>query len=144
MSKHLATVPMTIIPLVLYLVVAGIFGGVSEGHPEVWGRIAFSVTLLSGGVFTMANEHLILIVGLVCLFFEIWKSTRQTSQEMVDQVFSMLVFIAYLVLFITVSRCSMAVFFLLMLISLIDVIAGFLVSLRTARRSLAVENNLGA
>jgi len=141
MMRHFATIPLTIIPLILYLLVAFSYGSLA-GHPDVWDEGWLNFTLMSGGKFTLLNEHLALIVGLICLFFEIWKATRQTSQEAFDQVFSMLVFIIYLVLFITVAKCSHAVFFLLMLISLIDVVAGFLVSLRSARRSLAVESNI--
>lgn len=140
MSRHLMTIPLTIIPLVLFLLIAFIFSGTTQ--PEVWDRSFLSFHMISGGTFTLLNEHLILFIGLVCLFFEIWKSTRQTLQEMAEQVISMLVFVIYLVLFITVARCAHAVFFLLMIISLIDVIGGFLVSMRTARRSLAVESDI--
>jgi len=139
--RHISTVPLTIIPLIIYLLVAFSYGSFA-GHPDVWDEELFNVAMMSGGRFTLLMEHLILIIGLICLFFEIWKSTRQTNREAVDQVLAVAVFIVYLVLFITVAKCAPAVFFLLMLISLIDVVAGFLVSLRTARRSLAVENDL--
>jgi hypothetical protein len=140
--RHIATIPLTIIPLIVYLAVAFSVGALS-GHPNIWDEESvFNFTLMSGGKFTLLNEHLVMIIGLVCLFFEIWKSTRLSSQEAVDQIVSILVFIVYLVLFITVARCSHAVFFLLMLVSLIDVVAGFLVSLRASRRSLSVENDL--
>jgi len=139
--RHISTIPLTIIPLVIYLVVAFSYGSLA-GHPDVWDEGWINFNLMSGGKFSLLNEHLIILVGLICLFFEIWKSTRQTSQEALDQVLSMLVFIIYLVLFIIVSKCSHAAFFLLMVISLIDVVAGFLVAMRTARRSLSVENDL--
>jgi hypothetical protein len=141
MTRHLTTIPLTVIPLIIYLIVAFTYGSLS-GHANVWDGEVITFTLISGGKFTLLGEHIMLLIGLFCLFIEIWKSTRQTRQEVYDQVFSMLVFIVYLVLFITVAKCSAAVFFLLMLISLIDVVAGFLVSLRTARRSLSVENDL--
>jgi len=140
--KFLSIVPLTIIPLVIYLIVAFSYGTLA-GHADVWDEGWINLTLISGGKFSPLNEHLILVVALVILFFEIWKATRQTNQEAFEQVFSILVFVLYIVLFITVAKCAHAVFFLLMLISLIDVAAGFLVSLRTARRSLAVENNAG-
>ncbi len=139
--RHIATIPLTIIPLIIYLLIAFSYGSLS-GHPDVWDEGWINFNLLSGGKFSLLNEHLILLVGLLCLFFEIWKSTRQTNQEAFDQVLSMLVFIIYLVLFIIVAKCSHAVFFLLMIISLIDVVAGFLVAMRSARRSLSVENDI--
>jgi hypothetical protein len=139
MTRHLSIFPLTIIPLLIYLIVSFSYGALA-GHPNVWDEELVTFNLMSGGKFTILMEHFILIIGLVCLFFEIWKATRLTNQEAYEQVTSMIVFIVYLVLFITVAKCSHAVFFLLMIISLIDVVAGFLVSLRAARRSLAVDN----
>jgi hypothetical protein len=139
--RHFATIPLTIIPLIIYLIVAFSYGSLT-GHPDVWDEGWINFTMMSGGKVTLLNEHLVILAGLVCLFFEIWKATRQTNQEAFDQVLSMLVFIVYLVLFITLSKCSHAAFFILMVISLIDVVAGFLVAMRAARRSLSVENDI--
>jgi hypothetical protein len=143
MLKHLSNIPLTIIPLIVYLIVSFTFPEAGAGHPPVWDSIVFDGTLLSGGRFTLLLQHLLLIFALLFLFVEILKSTRQTSQEIYDHLFSMIAFIIYLVLFITVPRCAHAVFFLLMCVALIDVIAGFTVTIRTARRELSVERDTG-
>ena len=144
MSKYLQPIPLTVIPLIVYLIVVLFSHGASEGHPGVWDLPALpTVTMLSGGQFTMLWEHVLLSFALIFLFIEILKSTRQTSTEIYDHMLSMIVFIVQLVLFITVARCAHAVFFILTLISLIDVIAGFLVSMIAGRRSLQVEHSAG-
>jgi hypothetical protein len=51
----------------------------------------------------------------------------------------MVLFIAMLVEFLLVKQAGTSTFFLLMITSLVDVIAGFTVSVRTAQRDMLVE-----
>ena len=50
--------------------------------------------------------------------------------------------VAFLVEFITVERAGNSVFFILMVMALLDVIAGFSVTIFTARRDLTVGENV--
>ncbi|MDR3493466.1 MAG: hypothetical protein P4L82_02590 [Ancalomicrobiaceae bacterium] len=143
MRRYLMLIPLTVIPLVVYLIVAFLAPAGADGSARIWDDIALNMTMLSGGKFTLLWEHVLLSFSLIFLFVEILKSTRQSVGEIYDHMLSMIVFIIYLVLFITVARCSHAVFFILMLISLIDVVAGFLVSMVAGRRSLQVERDTG-
>jgi hypothetical protein len=52
-------------------------------------------------------------------------------------MFSVLVFVAYLVEFLVVQPAATSLFFILMAISLIDVIAGFSISITGARRDVS-------
>ena len=49
-------------------------------------------------------------------------------------------FIAYLVEFLTVGKAATSVFFILMCVSLVDVIAGFSITITGARRDFGVSN----
>ena len=51
---------------------------------------------------------------------------------------SMVLFVAALVEFLLVKNAATQIFFILMTISFIDVIAGFAVSIRTAGRDLSI------
>ena len=144
MPRFVSNIPLTLIPLIIFLIVAFTFPEARGGDTRVWDDPIKTFTLMSGGKFTLQTQHFLLTFALIFLFVEILKSTRQTSQGIYDHVFSMISFIVHLVLFITVAACAHAVFFLLMLISLIDVIAGFTVTIRTARRELSVEHEPGA
>ena len=53
---------------------------------------------------------------------------------------STLVFIAYLVEFLTVREAATSVFFILMCVTLVDVIAGFSITITGARRDFGVSN----
>jgi hypothetical protein len=56
-----------------------------------------------------------------------------------DHVLSMVLFVAMLVEFMTVKGVASATFFLLLVISFVDVAAGFAVSIRSAPRDILVD-----
>ncbi|MBA3447866.1 MAG: hypothetical protein H0T56_09720 [Pseudaminobacter sp.] len=131
----LGMVPLLVIPFLLYnLGIAGFFGA---GDP--WATEMFSVSMMSGGVWTMTVGDLLIVVALLLLFAEMMKSTRTSNASIVDHLLSTFVFVAFLVEFLLVRGAAHPVFFTLMVITLIDVLGGFSVSLRSAGRDV----NLG-
>ena len=76
------------------------------------------------------------LIGLVLLFVEVMKSTRTSNVSVIDHLLSTFVFVAFLVEFLLVRGAGHSVFFTLMVISLVDVLAGFSVSLRAAGRDV--------
>ncbi len=129
----LGMVPLLIIPFLLFnLGLAGLFG--AAGDPL--GEPLFSVTLISGGAWTMNAGDLLVVLALVLLFVEMMKSTRTSNASIVDHLLSTFVFVAYLVEFLLVPGAAHPVFFILMVISLVDVLAGFSVSIRAAGRDV--------
>ena len=81
---------------------------------------------------------ILLAVGLFLLFFEILKATRTGGNSIVDHAFSMIVFVVCLILFLIWDRAATSTFFLLMLMAMIDVIAGFSVTINAARRDHSI------
>ena len=128
----LGSVPLLIVPFILYNIgLAGVFG---EGDP--WSQVLFSVTMMSGGVWSMTLGDLMILIGLFFLFVEIMKSTRTSNASVVDHLLSTFVFAAFLIEFLLVSGAAHSVFFALMMIALVDVLAGFSVSIRAAGRDV--------
>jgi hypothetical protein len=60
-------------------------------------------------------------------------------RAIIDHVLAMLVFIAMLVEFLLVKAAGTSTFFLLLIISLVDVLAGFIISIRSAGRQVEVD-----
>lgn len=134
----LAGIPLLIVPFILYnLGLAGSFGQ-AEGA-DIWETQVFSMTMMSGGVFSLTVGNLLIVVALLLLFVEIVKSTRTSNASIVDHLLSTFVFVAYLVEFLMAVDAAHPVFFTLMVIALVDVLAGFSVSLRSAGRDLNVS-----
>jgi hypothetical protein len=131
----LASIPLLIVPFVLYnLGLAGLFGQGVNGGP--WADTILSVKMMSGGTFSMTLGDAMVLVGLAFFFVEILKSTRTSNASILDHLLSTFVFAAFLVEFLLVKGAAHSVFFTLMIISLIDVLAGFSVSIRSAGRDV--------
>lgn len=130
----LSNIPLMIVPFILFnLGLVGLFGA----DPDPWRAEMFALDMMSGGRWAMTLGDLIVVIGLVCLFFEIIKSTRTSTASVVDHLLSTFVFVAFLVEFLLVRGAAHSVFFVLMVIALVDVLAGFSVSLRGARRDMS-------
>jgi hypothetical protein len=128
----LSAVPLLIVPFILYNL--GLLLPAADG--DVWANQLFSVSMMSGGVWTMTLGDALIAATLVFLFIEIVKSTRTSNASIVDHLLSTFVFVAYLVEFLLVRGAAHHIFFTLMIITLVDVLAGFSVSLRSAGRDV--------
>ena len=76
------------------------------------------------------------------LAIEILKATRVGKMSIIDHLLSTVVLIIFLVEFLLVPGASTSVFFALMLMTLIDVMAGFSVSIRSATRDVSLGDTL--
>jgi hypothetical protein len=131
----LAAIPLMIVPLIGYnLVMIGLLGG---GIAELQTTI-FSTSMMSGATWTMSMGDLLIVISLVLLFIEVLKATRTGPWSVIDHMLSMFVFVAFLVEFLLVRDAATQVFFILMVIAFIDVIAGFSVSIRSAGRDVSI------
>jgi hypothetical protein len=140
-SRHLPrrrngfVVPLLVFPFVIYNVVVFVLFG---ANPVNWGAGLFSIPMPSGMPWAITAGDLLLVVGIVMLFFEVLKSTQTARNSIIEHMLSMLVFVAFLVEFLLVGAASSSVFFLLMVMSLIDVVAGFTVSITSASRDVSM------
>lgn len=125
--------PLLILPLVLYNIIAFVFMG---GTPVGWANVLLSLPMVSGVVWQMTAGDLMLAFGLACLFIEILKSTNTGRSSVVEHMLSTLVFVVFLVEFLLVGACASSVFFILMLMAIFDVVAGFTVSITSAGRDV--------
>jgi hypothetical protein len=131
----LASIPLMIVPLIAYnLVMIGLVGGGVAGL----GTTITSLSMMSGATWTMSLGDLLIVVSLILLFIEVLKATRTGPWSVIDHMFSMLVFVAFLVEFLLVRDAATQVFFILMVIAFVDVIAGFSVSIRSAGRDVSI------
>jgi hypothetical protein len=97
--------------------------------------------MMSGAVWLLSVGDLFIILGLIFLFVEVFKSTRTSQAAILDHILSTLVFIIFLVEFIVVKGAGSSMFLILCLMSLFDVIAGFTITITTARRDITVDRD---
>ncbi|TWG64996.1 MULTISPECIES: hypothetical protein [unclassified Aminobacter] len=126
-------IPLMIVPFIVYnLGLIGVFGDI----PDPWKSEVFSLGMLSGGVWSMTLADMLVLLALLLLFVEIVKATRTSNASVLDHLLSTFVFIAFLVEFLLVQRATSSLFFILMTIAFVDVLAGFVVSLRASSRDI--------
>ena len=128
--------PLLIIPFTIYNIVAFIL----SAPDTIWTTDAYSVTMTSGQIWKLTWEDIIIAGSIVLLWIEIIKSTRAVFRAIVDHVLSMLLFVAMLVEFLLVRAAGTSTFFLLLIISMVDVLAGFIISIRSSQRQVEVES----
>jgi hypothetical protein len=118
--------------------------------------IAYNAIMLFSDVFTvnaglltipmMARETPLVLtasevfsmLGVVLLYFEILKSTRTSQATIVEHGLSTVVLLACVVEFIVVPGAGTAAFMMLTLLALLDLVAGFTITIVASRRDFAV------
>lgn len=128
--------PLLLVPFAIYNIVAFLMPGVS------WTTTVTTVHMVSGADWTMSAGDMLVTLGILVLFGEVMKSTRIGIRTVIDHALSLILFLGMLVEFLLVKQCATATFFLLLVISFIDVLGGFAVTLRSAQRNLTVEGSL--
>ena len=127
---------ITAIPVLAIVVAAYLFMGMGGGL--MLDGDAFSATLASGAGFTLRAGDFFVLAGLVALFFEMLKAARAGSGTIADHKLSTAVFAVALVSFLLLDYCGTATFFLLTVMTLIDVVAGFSISIFSVRRDFSI------
>ena len=128
--------PLLVLPFLVYNLVVFLFFG---ANPVNWGAGLFSVPMPSGMPWAITAGDMVLVLGILMLFFEVLKSTNVARSSIVEHMLSMVLFVLFLIEFLLVGAASSSVFFLLMVMSLIDVVAGFTVSITSAQRDVAMS-----
>jgi hypothetical protein len=96
--------------------------------------------MMSGQDWVLTWGDILLAFAVFLLWVEIIKSTRIGPRSVMDHILAMALFIVMLVEFLLVSRAASSTFFLLMVFTLFDVLAGFIVGMRSnAPRRIEVE-----
>ena len=127
----LRSLPLIVIAFIIYNAIVLLFG------PEALKSAALpDIHMVNGGVWTFTWGDAVILLTLVLLFIEIVKSTYTSTSSLVDHGLSMVVFVACLVEFLLAPPAATSVFFLIVVATAIDVIAGFTIGIRVAQRDL--------
>lgn len=137
----LLSVPWLIIPIVIYFVIAFSYDQI---QPALDAAIFDEVVLKSGGVWKLTVDDTLILLTLLILFIEVLKATRVSTISLLDHALSTLVFVGCLIAFIVIEKAATSTFFLITVMTLFDVVAGFSITLRSARRDIGFPTGTGA
>ena len=130
----LIAVPLLMIPVILYNVVALV--GSAAGADARLREAMFSIPMASGAQWNVGAGDLILFLALILLFFELLKSTSSQKVAIVNHALSMILFVICLVEFLLLRSFATSTFFLITVMVMLDVLAGFIVTIISARKDL--------
>jgi len=135
----LIALPLLLIPVVLYNIVI-LFGASGAGGMAAADAIlrdpVFSIPMTSGANWSVGVGDMILFLSLILLFFELLKSTSSQKVAIVNHALSLVVFVGCLVEFLLIRGFATSTFFLIVTMVMLDVLAGFIVTIISARKDL--------
>ncbi|MGI9426327.1 MAG: hypothetical protein ACR2PA_24325 [Hyphomicrobiaceae bacterium] len=105
---------------------------------EVLRQVVLPIPMLNGHTWTFSWGDLVILFLLIMLFVELLKATYTSTASLLDHGLSMLVFVVCLIEFLMVRQAQTSVFFFIVVATLIDVIAGYTIGIRVARRDLSI------
>ena len=129
--------PLLIIPFVLYNILALTLMGWSAA---AWTSPLFTIPMVSGTTWSLSWSDVMLVIGLVCLFFEVIKSTNTGRNSVIEHMASTALFVVFLIEFLLFAPAASSTFFILMIMALVDVVAGFTISITGAGRDVTMAN----
>ena len=132
--RNILSIPI----LALVIVAYNIFG--ATGSQIEADSLVLDWALPSGAAVFFKAGDIFVVAGLVALFFEILKAARASTSIILDHMLSTATFVVALIEFILVPFCGTVAFFLIMVMTLIDVVAGFSVSILGARHDFSVND----
>lgn len=133
----LGAFPTILVAVILYSVVA-LAGGVSHHDMAAWLSGGFEIKMFSGDQWRITVGDLFILAALGMLFVEVVKATRNTSREILNHALSMLTFVIALVEFITLHGFATSVFFIILMMTAFDVVAGYTISIVSAKHDLSI------
>jgi len=135
----LIALPLLLIPVVLYNIVVlwGVSGqGGLAAADEILRDPVFTLPMTSGATWSVGVGDLILFLALILLFFELLKSTSSQKVAIINHALSLVVFVVCLVEFLLIRGFATSTFFLILAMVMLDVLAGFIVTIIAARRDM--------
>lgn len=100
--------------------------------------------LPSGGELNIAVGDVLIAAGLGLLFIELLSATNTRASSVINHGLSMVVFVFCMIEFLLVRVCGTSTFMLITIMTLLDVVAGYSITIVTARRDFnAIHPNMG-
>jgi hypothetical protein len=131
----LAALPLLALPVLLYNLLAALDGGFKGMETaERLSATLFHVPMTSHAAWPVSLGDLFLGGSLVALFLELMKARLSHRQAIANHALSLVLFIGCLVEFLIFPAFATSTFFLIALMVLLDVLAGFIATFAGLKR----------
>lgn len=130
----LRAMPFLGLAVLVYLAGTALFGLALD-------QSMFTIRLPSGAQVDIRFGDLVIWLGLLLLFVELILSVRPTGSSLINHALSMALFVGCGLAFLLVPACGTATFLVLTILTLIDVVSGYSISIIAARRDLTLDDS---
>ncbi len=130
----LRLLPLMALPMAIFMLFA-----LAQQSGSWTDAIAFAPVMVSGVQWQVHYGDIFVFGSLIVLFVEIVNSVNTDSRSIINHALSALVALVCIVLFITTASFTNSAFFMLITMMLIDVIAGFAITIVAARRDFGAN-----
>ena len=139
--------PLILVPVLIYNIVAfgsmAMMGDASAVVAQMDTEAFPPIRMASNSLWIVQWGDILVLVSLILLFIELLKSTSTGTSAIFNHALSMLVFIVCLVEFLLNPAFATSTFFIIMIMSLLDVLAGVVVTIVSARRDVEFDHGGG-
>jgi len=139
----LIVLPLLAFALIIYNLVVIIGFTSNPDQIDAWlTSPIFTISMFSGDKWDVSFSDVFLGLSLMLLFVEMTKATRTDSLAIINHGLSMLVAVICIIEFVAVRGFSNSVFFLLLLMTIFDVVAGFTITIVAAKRDFGSSSGI--
>ena len=133
-----AALPLLALPVLFYnlLALSAPQGFRSVLAQDQMGRVLIDARTASGASWPIEMGDVLVFVSLVILFIELLKSTTSRKLAIINHSLSMILFVLCLIEFLLFPAFATSAFFLVTAMVLLDVLAGFIVTIAASRRDI--------
>ncbi|MEM6412532.1 MAG: hypothetical protein AAF683_13460 [Pseudomonadota bacterium] len=153
MRALLAIFPLLAVPVIIYNLMSLAVGPEAEYFSVDGNTVApllaqldnvmVTIEMIGGVIWEVTAGDLLIVLSIGFLFLEILKSTSTGTATIINHAVSMMLFIVCLVEFLLFADFATSTFFIIMVMTLLDVLAGVVVTIIAARRDFAVGEGIG-
>lgn len=136
-----AALPLLAFPVIIYNLI--VFLAAPTDAQAFLTNPLFTIHMPTQAGWAISLGDLLLAASLVVLFVELLKSTSSGSMAIINHALSMILFIVCLVEFLLLGPFATSIFFLITLMVVLDVLAGFIVTIVSARRDIDFDPTHG-
>ena len=136
MGKAFAAAPLLLLPVAAYNILAlALVGGLdASGLGARLGAPIVDLRIGAGGNWPVSIADLLIAATVIVMFVELVKSTHSRRVALVNHILSIVLFIACLAEMLLLAAFATSSFFLITLMVLLDVVAGFILGRATRAR----------
>ena len=140
--------PLLAIPVIIYNLIAFTGGSATATAAAGATNVAplattlaapvLELTMISGVNWQLSGADALILLSISLLFLEILKSTSTGTATIMNHAVSMILFIVCLIQFLLLPNFATSAFFIITIMTLLDVLAGVVVTIVSARRDFGV------